>query len=67
MLTLSCELLARHTWGSNPPSAAAPQVSSHKKNALEQFVFGSVSRHVAKHCKQPTLVFQGDSMTAAPA
>jgi nucleotide-binding universal stress UspA family protein len=38
------------------------QVSTHDKNPLEELVFGSVSMHVAKHCKQPTLLLHGDRL-----
>lgn len=37
-------------------AAAVVVMTAHKKNLMEQLVLGSVSKHVAAHCKRPTIL-----------
>ncbi len=48
-------------------SAAVVVVSAHRKSAVAELVFGSVSKHVATYCKQPTLVFHSQTMAVQSA
>ncbi len=47
--------------------AAVVVVSAHRKSAMAELVFGSVSKHVATYCKQPTLVFHSQTMAVQSA